>query len=386
MRPSALCLTPLALLVVVAAPRTERVVLTWPGDPRTSVAVNWRSSERLTSPKVRFETVGAQPVDVAAQEQIVRLPNRSAYHYTAVARTLKPATRWTYRIGDAPTGSFTTAGTGPFEFLYFGDVQNDIRAKWTSIARAAYRAAPNARFAIYAGDLVNGGDSDTEWGQWFEAGAAMLANVPTVATPGNHEYSPGRLSRQWRPQFEYPTHGPSGLEETCYFVDFQGVRIVSLDSNRKLAEQAAWLDRVLALDPQRWAIVTFHHPIFSGAIRRDNPEHRRHWTPVFDRHGVDLVLQGHDHVYTRSGRVRAGKPVANDAPGTVYVVSVSGPKMYDLNSQFLVPMRKTAHRTQLFQVLSVADDRIGYEARTEDGRVIDKFTLRRTESGKRIED
>ena len=88
------------------------------------------------------------------------------------------------------------------------------------------------------------------------------------------------------------------------------MRIVSLNSNERRSKsyadkeaQAAWLDRVLTDNPNRWTVVTFHHPVFSPAKDRDNPDLRRLWQPVFDKHKVDLVLQGHDHTYARSGLV-----------------------------------------------------------------------------------
>jgi hypothetical protein len=95
--------------------------------------------------------------------------------------------------------------------------------------------------------------------------------------------------------------------------------------------------------PQRWTIVTQHHPIFSPANGRDNPELRAAWKPVFDEFKVDLVLTGHDHTYARSGDV-AGRGGSKNMPsgynqaydpaiGTVYVVSVSGPKMYNVSTE-----------------------------------------------------
>jgi hypothetical protein len=195
------------------------------------------------------------------------------------------------------------------------------------------------------------------------------------------------LTRHWRPQFTLPAHGPAGLEETCYFLDYQGVRIVSLNSNERQPEQAAWLRRILADHPQRWTVVTFHHPLFSPAAERDNASLRAAWKPVFDEFRVDLVLTGHDHTYARSGDatdvVRVGtrnlpkgyRQVYDPAVGTVHVVSVSGPKMYDLRSDSWAV--RTAEDTQLFQVVTVDGDELRYEARTATGRLYDAFTLRK---------
>ena len=65
--------------------------------------------------------------------------------------------------------------------------------------------------------------------------------------------------------------------------------------------QAQWLDTVLAENPNRWTLVTHHHPIYSGSEGRDNPEMRDAWQPIYDKHHVDLVLAGHEISDDRRG-------------------------------------------------------------------------------------
>jgi hypothetical protein len=208
--------------------------------------------------------------------------------------------------------------------------------------------------------------------------------IPSIATPGNHEYA-GELSHHWRPQFAFPQNGPAGLEETAYWIDYQGARIISLNSNEKIDEQVEWLRGVLT-DPQRprWTIATFHHPIFSAAKSRDNPSLRAAWRPLLEEHGVDLVLQGHDHAYNRSrlggpSNVNVPEGVTRKSSNTVYVVSVSGPKMYPLQEEWEVA--RVASGVQLFQVIHVAPDRIRYEARTATGQLYDAFVLEKDADG-----
>ena len=96
------------------------------------------------------------------------------------------------------------------------------------------------------------------------------------------------------------------------------------------------------------------------------------------------MLTGHDHSYARTGdisgrggsvNVPAGYNQAYDpAIGTVYVVSVSGPKMYNITSDFAA---RSAEDTQLYQIIHVGLDEIHYEARTATGRVYDAFVLRK---------
>ena len=177
--------------------------------------------------------------------------------------------------------------------------------------RAAFAAAPDARFIVHAGDLVDRGTDDIHWGEWFQAAGWINTMIPSLPSPGNHEYSKARdeqtpggtptITGHWRAQFTLPENGPAGLEESAYYIDYQGARIISLNSNEGQEKQAEWLHQILGTNPSKWTIVTFHHPIYSSAKDRDNAKIRKLWQPIFDRYHVDLVLQGHDHTYSRTG-------------------------------------------------------------------------------------
>lgn len=194
------------------------------------------------------------------------------------------------------------------------------------------------------------------------------------------------VSTHWRPSFEFPVQDvpAPGLEETVYFVDYQGVRIISLDSSKAREAQVPWLRNALENNPNHWTIVTFHHPVFSPGRDRDNEELRELWKPIFDEFRVDLVLNGHDHTYVRTGPMQHSETVnlptgyqqAYDPDiGTVYVVSVSGPKMYEITKPpFGV---RQAENTQLYQVIHVTPWEIEFKAFTATGERYDAFTLKK---------
>ena len=203
-----------------------------------------------------------------------------------------------------------------------------------------------------------------------------------MMTPGNHEYGKGVvLSPQWRPQFNLPSNGPKGLEETCYVINYSNLKVISLDAEQIdespdfLLKQKLWLDSVLTNDPRKWTAITFHYPVFSTKPNRDNENLRNHFKPLFDKHKVDIVLQGHDHAYGRGtvSNVPTGMTVNDKVSGTVYVVSVSGPKMYDVSNDPW--MKRKARNTQLFQIISIKDDKLSYEAFTAHGELYDAFDL-----------
>ncbi|MCB0580673.1 MAG: metallophosphoesterase, partial [Phaeodactylibacter sp.] len=65
--------------------------------------------------------------------------------------------------------------------------------------------------------------------------------------------------------------------------------------------------------------------------------------------------------------------------GPIYVVSVSGPKMYNLN--FEEWMERAASNTQLYQIIKVDGNLLSYEAYTATGQLYDAFELRKRNDG-----
>ncbi len=386
-------------------PLPDRVVLTWSDDPTTSIDVTWRTALTVGTPVVEYavadQLLGDLREDVPGRVQIAGSSEQftsdlgACLIHSGQIRGLAADTMYAYRVGDGKHFSewfqFRTASNSndPFSFVYFGDAQNDVRSWWSRVVREANQHAPRAAFMLHAGDLVNRANLDAEWGEWFGAAGWLNGMIPVIASPGNHEYRDG-LSRHWRPQFAFPKNGPPGLEETVYWIDYQGARIISLNSNERIEQQQAWLTSVLQ-DPQRpkWTFVTFHHPIFSAARGRDNPELRNAWQSILEEHHVDLVLQGHDHAYARSalgGPTNVPDGVNRANSNTVYVVSVSGPKMYPLpeGEGEAWDVSRVASGAQLFQVIHVEQHQLRYEARLATGKLYDAFLLKKNASGRSV--
>jgi len=371
------------------SPQPDRVILTWAADPATTQAVTWRTDTTVQKSIAQIAVAEDGPLfkkkarDVPAKTETYRSNLGDANYHSVRLDNLQPATKYVYRVGDGYNFSewshFTTASDkpAPLEFVYVGDAQNDIHEMWSRVIRSSFTDAPRARFLIHAGDLINTAERDEQWGEWHRAAGWINQTVPSIPTPGNHEYGKlpsgeRALNRNWHPQFTLPGNGVPGLEETNYYLDIQGVRVVSLNSNVKQQEQAAWLDKLLSSNPNQWTIATFHHPIFSTAKGRDNPELRNLWKPIFDKHRIDLVLTGHDHSYGRSNLITG---MTKKEAGTVYVVSVSGPKQYAVTPAEW--MQRKAEDTQLYQIIRIDGSKLTFEARTARGDLYDAFDLRK---------
>ncbi len=375
----------------------ERVILNLTDRPATSQSVTWQTRSLMTTPQVQFVLTRPTPdlekgarVSMAQTDSMDHGGNRK-YYYSARMDSLIPGSIYAYRVGDGKTWSewnqFLTGifEPAPFQFVYIGDPQNEILSICSRVFRAAYQKAPEARFWLLPGDLVNDGGNDAEWQQLFDALGWIPRTTPLLILPGNHEYvkieRDGVITRQltplWRPQFSLPINGPVGLEETVYYCDYQNTRLIALNGNEQLELQASWLADVLKNNSNRWTIVSIHQPIYSAAKGRDNTHLQQLFLPLFDQYGVDLVLQGHDHCYSRSHKLRAGKIVDEKSPGTVYVVSVSGPKIYELNFLYQPLMAKMDSGKQWFQIISISQDRLTFEAWTASGELFDSFELKK---------
>lgn len=391
-------------------PMPDRIALTWSDDPASTLSVAWRTDTTVTkaiaqiaishpSPNLSKASDTLAAITETVDLKFVKGEFAKANFHQVTFTDLISDTLYAYRVGDGTHWSSwyqtktSRSDAAPFKFIYFGDAQNGLHSHWARNIRMAYTKAPDARFIVHAGDLVNIAHRNTEWGEWFEAAGWITGMLPSIPIPGNHEYRPYdgstgevKLSALWRPQFTLPMNGVKGLEETTYFIDYQGVRIVGLDSNRMLAEQVPWLEDVLKTNPHKWTLLTFHHPVFSSAGDRDNPQLRALWKPIIDKYNVDLVMQGHDHTYAR-GRAVNTTVGSNqrDLSGTVYVNSVSGSKMYRVSEDRWdskgAVMERAAENTQLFQVIAIDNDTLRYKAYTATGMLYDAFELVKQSAG-----
>ncbi|WP_199555789.1 purple acid phosphatase family protein [Sandaracinobacteroides hominis] len=405
------------------APRNipDRVILNPGANPTTEMAVSWRTDMAGGQPEAQIARMKPSPGFGAKAETVTGISfatvseNGEARQHQVRFKGLTPDTAYAYRVKGAAGWSewhqFRTASAHakPFSFIYLGDTQNHILDIGSLAWRRALLQAGNPELMLHAGDLVASRDEmlhDDEWGQWFQAGGWALASIPQVPAPGNHEYVdvplPGgkearKLGPHWPVNFALPQNGAPGAEGTSYFLDWQGVRFIVLDGTSALdlgtlKPQTGWLDATLAASKARWNIVMVHQPIFTCARPNDTAVLKAAWKPIFEKRNVDLVLQGHDHCYSRltaeQGREASAKARAGGAlQGPVYMVSVAGAKMYGLNDRSRTQPDRVAEDTSLFQIVNVSGDRLSLRSHLNTGELYDGFDLIKAANGQnRLED
>ncbi|GAB4027277.1 metallophosphoesterase [Spirosoma gilvum] len=395
----------------------------------TSVVVRWRTDQPTTG-RVWFgqsanQLTGNIQESQPTQEHILTLTG------------LQPATRYAYSIGygdtqlaAGPDYSFKTAlptgDTRPFRMWVLGDFGsgNDNQ-------RAVYQAYRNATVNrpadlwLWLGDNAYSFGLEEEYQQLvFPVYAPTLRNTPIFITPGNHDYadSETNFNTAYYNLFSFPQQGeaggvPSG-SKSYYAANYGTVHLISLDSQGRqdgqyrlydtTSAQVQWLKRDLAANKLPWTIVIFHHPPYSkGGHNSDTEESmrliRENLTPILERFGVDLVLNGHSHGYERTYRLKGlqglantfdkGKnvvdnnsgrydgspnscPILSKGQGTVYVINGSGGQLGGQSPDFPHPATVYNNVTKGgSMILDVNDSRLDAQFLLSDGSIGDRFTL-----------
>ncbi len=460
-----------ALTPAEAAAQPTRVILTPTETPETSQAITFQGAEADDSTaKVEIKPAAGGASRIVKAYLQPQSASNDFPHFSTVVSGLKPATDYTYRVAsDGAWSDWATFGTADpdekeFSYVYYGDAQIGLDTTWPSVVAQAQEKAPDSIGSVHAGDLINTANNDTEWANWFKGMRTAAATTNVFAAPGNHEYSGDKLMTSWKAHFEYPSNNPNDstigdmakladgdtdaarqyrayfdhwsefAAETVYFADYQGVRFITINATRDTTfltpddlpacagadcpstavdrlwtqYQAAWLDHVLTESPSKWNVVTFHQPVYSGSEGRDEPILREYWVPVFEKHDVDLVQMGHDHVYSRGYKNTTATSTPGVTAGPVYIVSNSGAKHYDLETdEKNVWTNNGATQVQkgedftTYQVVDVTEDTLTYTSYIAEvtptatwfkngtkvatpyqvGDVWDRFTVHKTDAG-----
>lgn len=416
-------------------------------DPARSFAVSWRTDQSvgvaiaelaLASSDVRFDL---QSTAHTAQTEALKLKEMAhesgpidvvvnahleTVHFHAVEfKGLEPDTLYAYRVrGDRGKWSAwrqlrTAPLAGPVQFLFFGDAQTAIRSHITRLFDTAAQVAPQARFAIHGGDLVNTAMYDREWAEWFTALGRTHAVIPALPVAGNHDYvnyakateemddsklfmmTDKGVSPMWRPQFALPVEEslPEQLHETVYAVRYsKELEVFVLDSSgNEFDRQLAWLGEKLEASDARWKVVTMHHPLFSFVEGTEHPSHRARREPLLKllkEHDVDVILTGHRHTYQRGAY---GDDVARFGIGgphdvkTMFVVTASSTKRgetktagwdrYAAEQAGAFKLNRHADNTPIFGVFDVTANTLRYRAFDAVGELYDGFTVAKNGDG-----
>ncbi len=174
---------------------------------------------------------------------------------------------------------------------------------WNRTLEAALEQDPDVSFIISAGDQVNktGQAKEEEYAGYLDPDA--LTSLPVATTIGNHD----SLNADYMYHFNNPNtteYGATQAGGDYYYSYGNGLFIVLNTNNYNVAEHKKAIEEAVASDPDAaWRIVTIHQDIYGTGLDHSDTDGmilRTQLTPIFDEFDIDVVLQGHDHTYSRS--------------------------------------------------------------------------------------
>jgi len=314
----------------------------------TSVKIVWTARELMSGAvRVNAGTAPAQMFPATSTLFTAAATGTSAdfYQYVADVDGLALSTTYNYALRmdgvDLTDGSdrFVTApaaGTGAVRFIAFGD--SGIGSP-EQFALAGLMAADRFDLMLHLGDIVYG-TSDTTgpathtgYQNWFfDVYRDILRARPFFPTIGNHDNQLAN-GRAYRDVFVLPEDAATTAfpdhAERFYSFDYGPVHFVSLDSETAFLDpgrrqaQVSWLESDLSATARDWKVVFFHRPPYSSGFEHGSDlTIRSVFSPIFERHGVQLVLNGHDHDYERTLPMQTSTDPS--ARPVTYIVSGAG--------------------------------------------------------------
>ncbi len=287
---------------------------------------------------------------------------------------LTPGARYRYEVtgpGLTPTGGTFNAmpdAFAPFRFVLYGDSRGG-HAAHAAVMRGIAREG--ADFVVHTGDLVGNGRVEEQWQRFFDIEREALRNAAWVPVVGNHELQ--GANREAIENFRRYVHSEedSPRPELDYTLRYGNVRLVLANAfdNWTSAPMRAWLEdqltRMRAEGPDDFVIVVLHWGMHSSGNHGENRALRAAGVAdVFRRHGVDLVVAGHDHIYERG-----------EERGLRYIVTGgSGAPLYDRTTSH--PYTQVFARQHHYVRVDVEREQLTLTALRVDGSVLDRFVIR----------
>lgn len=308
-----------------------------PGQDETELNFAWYSEKTDSegTPVVHFGTdqEALETFEGTVGDVDTSLTGDKAYEYNHVTVTgIQPSTTYYYTVErngeQSEVVEYTTQSLDSVKILYVGDPQigasvgqpqdgGELAAEsgagntaalndgfaWDRTLDAAVAENPDLSFVISAGDQVNktGQPKEEEYAAYLSADA--LKTLPVATTIGNHD----SLNPDYTYHFNNPNATEYGTTEAggdYYYSYGDGLFIVLNTNNYNVAEHKQAIEEAIAAYPDAaWRVVTIHQDIYGSGLDHSDTDGmilRTQLTPVFDEADIDVVLQGHDHTYSRS--------------------------------------------------------------------------------------
>ena len=340
---------------------------------------------------------------------VTGLEENTTYQYYIQNGSEKTDT-YTYTTGDFTENGLDIAVVGDPQIGSSGNNESDTNG-WNETLGTITTDGTDYDFLFSMGDQIdtyyNGSNGDAVEAQYDGyLSSDVWKSLPMQMLVGNHDN--GNNSALYVEHFETPNttdYGTVYSEDGDYAFTYNNVLFMVINSSSlSIAEHKAFLEEAMAQHPEaQWSIVAFHKSIYSVAshvTESDIVTLRNGLAPIFTELGIDLVIQGHDHVYARTyimggtdgmdaqitdqmdRDMTTGTPEFTDPNGVMYVTfnSGSGSKNYRItNEAFPYTDVQFQNNGRSYSHLSVnGGDLTVTTYNLENGTVTDTFTIHKT--------
>lgn len=281
-------------------------------------------------------------------------------------------------------------------------VRNDS-FNWNNTINTMLKKDSNISFIVSAGDQIQSRDkknpsmdynqNEIEYAGYLSPTA--LKSIPVATTIGNHDAESKNYS------YHFNTANSSDLGSTMaggdYYYTYGNTLFIMLNTNsNNIAEHKEFVDKVVKENKNaKWKVVTLHQDVYGSGEHSNQTEIqnlRNSLVPIFESNDIDVVLTGHDHIYSRSYLLKNGSlenieskncTTVTNPKGILYMTadSASGSKYYDL---IKTKQSYIAYRWQedvpTYSIIDVTDTTFTINTyRTDNNKKIDStFTIRKT--------
>lgn len=332
------------------------------GDPKTSIVIQWRTVDETTLSSTARWGVGASLPERSLTETTQGIEFGFKATGTQIYRVhqvhlcnLQPGTTYSYQVGGAdhfsPVFSFHTApdvAANPDSEVVFGFV-GDSRGGydiWEQLIGQLQMRSPD--LLLFSGDAVTIGLTQFEWDDFFTRAQPLFATVPLVAAHGNHELNAVNFFSQLAQPGDQQNFG----------LDYGYAHVtVANDTPEDVSDITGAIHDAIAADftasdSARWKLFMHHQPMWSASTRHGSSTTlQQSWQPLIDQHGIDLVLNGHDHDYEITKPLVGNQVQGSSANATVYVVAGgAGAELYPNGTDFWTQYSEEAYSAAILHV------------------------------------
>lgn len=214
-----------------------------------------------------------------------------------------------------------------FVFGFISDSQLN-RDKHENVAKviAYHHSIEPMQFIINGGDIVQDGDHEDQWIEYFKGGSAYLMDIPQIAAVGNHDYR-GSHGLETPPLFKKYLRWDGAEKYGNLYFDFPEFQLIVFNSNfirMTIGDSVRlfdWMESKMkeAQKANKPIILATHFPAFSSSFNQVTSQSviimKNFLVPLVEKYKVPLVLSGHTHMYERSFKDGVNYLVAGPAGG-----------------------------------------------------------------------